>query len=142
MHRPYLRADPTAYPESTEICLRAAQFILSAYRVGAGARASIMWLWWTMSYRVSATSGPPTDVQAFHAGTVCAFIAIREPHTERSQRCMVSQVRKTWVVRLTNQDDLRGAIAILEDRSATWHTSHPVQGDLCNGLVKLLNLAT
>ena len=40
------------------------------------------------------------------------------------------------------KEDLRGAITVLEDRLASWNTSHPVQGDLCNGLVKLEKLAT
>jgi hypothetical protein len=54
LHRPYLRADPAAYPESADMCLKAALMILSAYRVGSSAKASIFWSWWTMSYRVSA----------------------------------------------------------------------------------------
>lgn len=55
LHRPYVRLDPSAYPESSEICLRAAHILLMAYTVGSYARASIFWNWWTMSYRVSVS---------------------------------------------------------------------------------------
>ncbi|ORX35799.1 fungal-specific transcription factor domain-domain-containing protein [Kockovaella imperatae] len=115
LHRPYLRADPAAYPESSEICYRAAHLVLSAYRVGAGAGASSLWVWWTVSYR------------AFHAGAVCAFLAIRQPGTELARRCM---------------DDLRGAIAVIEGRMTAWKNAHPVQADLRDGLIKLEQLAT
>ena len=36
--------------------------------------------------------------------------------------------------------DLKGAIDVLQDRSSTWNSAHPVQGDLCSGLGKLYNL--
>jgi hypothetical protein len=45
MHRPYLRADPQAYPDSAEICLDAALAILAAYRAMHGTRSSIAWSW-------------------------------------------------------------------------------------------------
>jgi hypothetical protein len=115
LHRPYLRADPSAYPESSNLCSRASHIILQAYRTMVRTKSSIVWSWWTMSYR------------AFHAGTVCAFLAIREPNTELAERCLA---------------DLRGAITILEDRTSNWMVSHPVQSDLCGGLVRLEKLAT
>ena len=59
LHRPYLRADPAAYPESSEICFRAAHQLLTAYRLGADAKASVLWVWWTMSFRVSS---PPYSI--------------------------------------------------------------------------------
>jgi len=115
LHRPYLRADPSAYPESSHLCGKAAHLILQAYRTMVRTKASIVWSWWTMSYR------------AFHAGTVCAFLAIREPSSELAERCLA---------------DLRGAITIFEDRTANWMAHHPVQSDLCGGLVRLEKLAT
>ncbi|RXK36927.1 hypothetical protein M231_05829 [Tremella mesenterica] len=115
LHRPYLRADPSAYPDSAEICTRAAHTILSAYRLAYDTRSSIFWLWWTYTYR------------AFQAGAVCAFIAIRQPGTPKGQRCL---------------DDLRGAIEMFENRIAKWNSAHPVQADLCRGLVRLEKLAT
>lgn len=81
----------------------------------ARTKSSIVWSWWTMSYR------------AFHAGTVCAFLAIREPGTELAERCLA---------------DLRSAIRIFDDRSSNWNVSHPVQGDLSAGLHRLEKLAT
>jgi len=114
LHRPYLRADPSAYPESAEICWRAAHLILSAYHTGSDVKASIFWSWWTMSYR------------AFHAGAVCAFLAIRQPGSDLAKKCL---------------EDLRGAITILKDRTATWNTAHPVQADLTDGLLRLEKLA-
>lgn len=81
----------------------------------ARTKSSIVWSWWTMSYR------------AFHAGTVCAFLAIREPGTELAERCLA---------------DLRSAITIFDDRSSNWNISHPVQGDLSAGLHRLEKLAT
>lgn len=53
LHRPYLRADPAAHPESAELCMEACLMLLDAYAVGSRAEASIFWSWWTMSYRVS-----------------------------------------------------------------------------------------
>lgn len=55
LHRPYLRADPAAYPESSEICFRSAKVLLAAYAVGSKSKASIFWSWWTMSFRVSSS---------------------------------------------------------------------------------------
>lgn len=81
----------------------------------ARSKSTIAWSWWTMSYR------------AFHAGTVCAFLAIREPGTALAERCLA---------------DLRSAIAIFEDRTQNWNILHPVQSDLCTGLVRLEKLAT
>ncbi len=81
----------------------------------ARTKSSIVWSWWTMSYR------------AFHAGTVCAFLAIREPGTQLAERCLA---------------DLRSAITIFDDRSSNWNISHPVQGDLSAGLHRLEKLAT
>ncbi|BEJ13037.1 hypothetical protein CspHIS471_0302110 [Cutaneotrichosporon sp. HIS471] len=115
LHRPYLRADPSAYPESSQLCGRSAHIILSAYSAMARTKSSIVWSWWTMSYR------------AFHAGTVCAFLAIREPGTDLAERCL---------------SDLRSAITIFDDRSSNWNVSHPVQGDLSAGLHRLETLAT
>ncbi|RSH86499.1 uncharacterized protein EHS24_004756 [Apiotrichum porosum] len=114
LHRPYLRGDPSAYPESSRLCGDAAHRILRAYSAMVKTKSSIAWSWWTMSYR------------AFHAATVCAFLAIREPSTPLAERCLV---------------DLRGAITIFEDRTADWMVSHPVQSDLCGGLVRLEKLA-
>jgi hypothetical protein len=65
--------------------------------------------------------------RAFHAGAVVAFLAIRQPGTDFAKKCL---------------SDLRGTIAIFEDRIASWNAAHPVQADLCNGLVKLDKLAT
>lgn len=65
--------------------------------------------------------------RAFHAGTVCAFLAIREPGTALAERCLA---------------DLRSAITIFEDRTQNWNVLHPVQSDLCTGLVRLEKLAT
>lgn len=81
----------------------------------ARSKSTIAWSWWTMSYR------------AFHAGTVCAFLAIREPATPLAERCLA---------------DLRSAITIFEDRTQNWNVLHPVQSDLCTGLVRLEKLAT
>lgn len=81
----------------------------------ARTKSSIVWSWWTMSYR------------AFHAGTVCAFLALREPGTELAERCLV---------------DLRNAITIFDNRSSNWNITHPVQGDLSAGLHRLEKLAT
>lgn len=67
-----------AYPESADMCFTAAHMLLRAYTVGSNAKATIFWSWWTMSYR------------AFHAGAVMAFLAIREPRTERAKQCLVS----------------------------------------------------
>lgn len=114
LHRPYLRADPAAYPESSQLCGQAAHIVLTAYAAMARTKSSIVWSWWTMSYR------------AFHAGTVSAFLAIREPGTPLAERCLA---------------DLRSAITIFENRSSNWSISHPVQSDLCSGLHRLENLA-
>nr|WVH01926.1 Q5KPI0-CRYNJ expressed protein [Naematelia aurantialba] len=117
LHRPYLRADPLAYPESTEICAKAAHMLLTAYRAASTAKASIFYSWWTVSYR------------AFHACAVCAFLAIRQPGTDLATRCIA---------------DVRGAISVLEDRIKVkdWVAAHPVQADLCNGMIRLERLAT
>lgn len=45
LHRPYLRADPAAYPHSTEICFDACHTMLAAYRAMVGTKASIAWSW-------------------------------------------------------------------------------------------------
>ena len=135
LHRPYLRADPAAYPESTDICFKASNMLLMAYTVGSEVKASIFWSWWTMSFRVSILSGPasqhskckvPADDQAFHAAAVCAFLAIREPHSQLAHKCLAA---------------VKGTIQIFEDRIASWNTAHPVQADLCHGLLKLEKLA-
>ncbi|WWD17199.1 hypothetical protein CI109_101637 [Kwoniella shandongensis] len=115
LHRPYLRLDPAAYPESTAICTQAAHMILRAYNLMVETKSTLAWSFWTMSYR------------AFQAGAVCAFLAIREPGTELAAKCL---------------EDLRGAIAIFEDRLSTWNTTHPVQADLCEGLLQLEKLVT
>ncbi|TXT07180.1 hypothetical protein VHUM_03350 [Vanrija humicola] len=115
LHRPYLRADPTEYPESADLCYRAAHIILSAYTVMSRTKSSIVWSWWTMSYR------------AFHAGAVCAFLVVRDPGTEVAERCL---------------QGLRNAIQVFEGRKSNWNVNHPVQGDLCAGLAQLEKLAT
>lgn len=115
LHRPYLRADPSAYPESSSLCALASHMLLQAYSAMVRTQSSIAWSWWTMSYR------------AFHAGTVCAFLAIREPGTTLGERCL---------------SDLRRAITNFDDRSPDWMVSHPVQSDLRDGLVKLERLAS
>ncbi|KAK8864494.1 hypothetical protein IAR55_001744 [Kwoniella newhampshirensis] len=113
LHRPYLRMDPAAYPESTAICIQSAHMILRAYTSMVETKSTLAWSFWTMSYR------------AFQAGAVCAFLAIREPGTELAAKCL---------------EDLRGAIAIFEDRLTSWITTHPVQADLCEGLLQLEKL--
>lgn len=115
LHRPYLRADPSEYPESADLCYRAAHIILNAYAVMSRTKSSIVWSWWTMSYR------------AFHAGTVCAFLVVRDPGTEVAEHCL---------------QDLRNAVQIFEGRKSNWNVMHPVQGDLCAGLAQLEKLAT
>nr|XP_018262849.1 uncharacterized protein I303_04334 [Kwoniella dejecticola CBS 10117]OBR85007.1 hypothetical protein I303_04334 [Kwoniella dejecticola CBS 10117] len=115
LHRPYLRLDPTAYPESTEICTQAAHLMLRTYKSMADTKSTIAWSFWTMSYR------------AFQAGAVCAFLAIRQPGTPLAEKCL---------------SDLRGGIRIFEDRLSTWNATHPVQADLCEGLVQLEKLVT
>ncbi|WVQ80822.1 hypothetical protein IAT38_002929 [Cryptococcus sp. DSM 104549] len=115
LHRPYLRVDPAAYPESTESCIQAAHMILRAYRAMSSTKSTLAWILWTMSYR------------AFQAGAVCAFLALRQPGTEVAAKCL---------------EDLRGAIQIFEDRVQSWNSTHPVQGDLCEGLVQLEKLVT
>ncbi len=97
MHRPYLRLDGAAYPDSTEICLDAAHTILSAYRAMHGTRSSIAWSWWTMSLRVGAhganfLANLDDSSQAFHAAAVCAFLAIRNPDSPTAERCIVSEI--------------------------------------------------
>ena len=57
LHRPYLRADPSAYPESSEICFRAAHTILQAYHLAYRTSSSIFWMWWTVTYRVCLLFG-------------------------------------------------------------------------------------
>ena len=130
LHRPYLRADPSAYPESTEICFKAANMLLKAYTIGSEVKASIFWSWWTMSFRVSSAdcceSPSSADQKAFHAAAVCAFLAIREPHSQLAHKCLAA---------------VKGTIQIFEDRIASWNTAHPVQADLCHGLLKLEKLA-
>jgi hypothetical protein len=70
---------------------------------------------------------------------VVSFLAIRQPGTELARKCLVSMMIP---IELTSQADLRGTIAIFEDRITSWNHAHPVQADLCNGLVKLDKLAT
>ncbi|WVF71283.1 hypothetical protein IAT40_006086 [Kwoniella sp. CBS 6097] len=115
LHRPYLRFDPTAYPESTAICSEAAHHILRTYKSMDVTKSTLSWSFWTMPYR------------AFQAGAVCAFLAIRQPGTPLSAKCL---------------DDLRGAIRLFEDRLTNWNVAHPVQADLCEGLVRLEKLVT
>jgi hypothetical protein len=52
LHRPYLRFDPAAYPESQEIVINAATLILTAYEVAFQTKASVFWVWWSIPYRV------------------------------------------------------------------------------------------
>jgi len=115
LHRPYLRADPKAYPASAEICLDAALEILAGYRAMHGTRSSVAWSWWTMSLR------------AFHAAAVCAFLAIRSPDSPEAERCI---------------EAIHGAVSIFEGRVQSWPNAHPVQSQLCDGLVALEKLAT
>ncbi|WWC89229.1 uncharacterized protein L201_004147 [Kwoniella dendrophila CBS 6074] len=115
LHRPYLRLDPTAYPESTEICAQAAHSLLRTYKSMADTKSSLAWSFWTMPYR------------AFQAGAVCAFLAMRQPGTELADKCLT---------------DLRAVIRVFEDRLSTWNITHPVQADLCEGLVQLEKLIT
>ncbi|WVQ72452.1 hypothetical protein IAR50_002004 [Cryptococcus sp. DSM 104548] len=112
IHRPYLRAgaDPSAYPESTAYCSEAAHMVLKAYRAMAEAEVSLVWAVWSMSYR------------AFQAAAVCAFLALRQPGTELAAKCT---------------EDLRGAKDIFTGRLSTWYSSHPVQSDLCQGIIQL-----
>lgn len=63
LQRPYLRLDPTAYPESTEICFTAAHTILKAYSVASQAHSSTFWTWWTMTFRVSRQHTHCCDVR-------------------------------------------------------------------------------
>jgi hypothetical protein len=53
LHRPYLRFDPNAYPESQEIVVNAATIILTAYETAFQTKASVFWVWWSIPYRVS-----------------------------------------------------------------------------------------
>ncbi|WVQ99585.1 hypothetical protein IAU59_006721 [Kwoniella sp. CBS 9459] len=115
LHRPYLWFDPAAYPESTAICSEAAHHILRTYKSMAATKSTLSWTFWTMPYR------------AFQAGAVCAFLAIRQPGSALAEKCL---------------DDLRGAISLFEDRLANWNAAHPVQADLCEGLVRLEKLVT
>ncbi|ODN94265.1 hypothetical protein L198_05121 [Cryptococcus wingfieldii CBS 7118] len=117
IHRPYLRAeaDPAAYPESTAYCSEAAHMVLKAYRAMAGADISLVWAVWSMSYR------------AFQAAAVCAFLALRQPGTELAAKCT---------------EDLRGAKEIFAGRLSTWFSSHPVQSDLCQGIIQLDKLVS
>ncbi|OCF33020.1 hypothetical protein I316_05358 [Kwoniella heveanensis BCC8398] len=115
LHRPYLRFDPTAYPESTAICSEAAHHILRTYKSMSVTKSTLSWSFWTMPYR------------AFQAGAVCAFLAIRQPGTPLAAKCMA---------------DLRGAIRLFEDRLSNWNVTHPVQAGLCEGLVRLEKLVT
>jgi len=81
--------------------------------------------------------------QTFHAGAVCAFIAIREPSSERGRKCLVRLLFETPAsIVADKQGTLRNAIHLFEDRLAGWNTAHPVQSDLVNGLVRLEKLAT
>ncbi|WRT66485.1 uncharacterized protein IL334_003444 [Kwoniella shivajii] len=115
LHRPYLRLDPSAYPESTEICAQATHLILRTYKSMMDTKSTVSWSFWTMSYR------------SFQASAVCAFLAIRQPGSELADKCLT---------------DLRGALRIFEDRLSTWNITHPVQADLCEGLVQLEKLVT
>lgn len=54
LHRPYLRFDPAAYPESQEIVVNAATIILTAYETAFQSKASVFWVWWSIPYRVSS----------------------------------------------------------------------------------------
>jgi len=56
LHRPYLRFDPAAYPESQEIVVNAATIILTAYETAFQTKASVFWVWWSIPYRVSRSS--------------------------------------------------------------------------------------
>jgi hypothetical protein len=58
LHRPYLRFDPAAYPESQEIVVNAATIILTAYETAFQTKASVFWVWWSIPYRVSPSSLP------------------------------------------------------------------------------------
>ena len=60
LHRPYLRFDPKAYPESQEIVVNAANTILTAYETAFQTKASVFWVWWSIPYRVSLI---PTGIQ-------------------------------------------------------------------------------
>lgn len=115
LHRPYLRADPDAYPRSTEICFDAAHSTLRACVAMYETNSSILWSWWTLTLR------------AFHAAAVCAFLAIRQPHNPRAEQCL---------------EDVRAAKTILGGRLPTWRKNHPVQYQLCEGLESLERLAT
>lgn len=55
LHRPYLRFDPAAYPESQEIVVNAATIILTAYETAFQTKASVFWVWWSIPYRVSSS---------------------------------------------------------------------------------------
>lgn len=155
LHRPYLRFDPNAYPESQEIVVNAANTILAAYETAFQTKASVFWVWWSIPYRVGQSCvarlvRPLADMsQTFHAGAVCAFIAIREPGTDMGKKCLVCDAR-TSLVGVNNRGDdvdasqkhLRTAIHLFEDRLAGWNKAHPVQSDLVNGLLRLEKLAT
>lgn len=54
IHRPYLRVDPAAYPESTEFCSQSAHMVLKAFQTMTD--TTLVWMFWTMSYRVSGWS--------------------------------------------------------------------------------------
>ncbi|KAJ9090654.1 hypothetical protein QFC19_009512 [Naganishia cerealis] len=114
LHRPYLRMDPEAYPRSSSICFDAAHAILSAFKAMVGTKCSIVWSWWTMSLR------------AFHSAAVCAFLAMRKPSDPMAAVCLA---------------DIDGAVTIFEGRLSTWLKAHPVQADLCHGMVSLQTLA-
>lgn len=58
LHRPYLRFDPAAYPESQEIVVNAATIILTAYETAFQTKASVFWVWWSIPYRVSPSFLP------------------------------------------------------------------------------------
>ena len=60
LHRPYLRFDPAAYPESQEIVVNAATIILTAYETAFQTKASVFWVWWSIPYRVSPSSFSPS----------------------------------------------------------------------------------
>ncbi|KAJ9099939.1 hypothetical protein QFC21_003945 [Naganishia friedmannii] len=113
LHRPYLRMDPDAYPRSSSICFDAAHAILCAFKAMVGTKCSIVWSWWTMSLR------------AFHSAAVCAFLAMRQPSDPMAAICLA---------------DINGAVTIFEGRLSTWLKAHPVQADLCHGMVSLQTL--
>jgi len=105
LHRPYLRFDPAAYPESQEIVINAATIILTAYETAFQTKASVFWVWWSIPYRVSLHLHFFLEIccemgadycQTFHAGAACAFIAIREPNSDRGRKCLVCRSERIF----------------------------------------------